>query len=182
MYLLMFSTILNSGPKLITYLVSKTWVLMSFRISSKIFFGNVVCVVNWIGCLLIIDWFIGSGKPTQSEWSGPLTSTGVCGIESPPYNPLIMWTKESHPFFNLPINCCFCFHWFTFYKHLLFWYLTTSCDGSDYINWYIIKLKKFHHYSSSGGWFSLKHVLNSFFNRTVWCTMLRARTNNVRIY
>jgi hypothetical protein len=71
--------------------------------------------------------------------------------------------RITHLFFNLLISYCFCFHWFTFSKHLLFWYLTTCCDGSDYINWYIIKFRRFHHYSSSSGWFSSKHVLNLFF-------------------
>ncbi len=37
---------LQKLPKLITYLVSKTWVLMSFKIFSEVFSSIVVCVVN----------------------------------------------------------------------------------------------------------------------------------------
>jgi hypothetical protein len=95
MYFLMSGIILKSCPKLITYLVSKTCVLMFFKISSKIFSGNVVCVVNWITRLLVTNWLIGYGKPTQFEWSGPFNSTSACNTKSFPYNSLLIWTKES---------------------------------------------------------------------------------------
>jgi hypothetical protein len=78
-----------------TYLVSKTWVLMSLKISSKVYYSNVVCVINWTNYLPIIGWFTGSSKPTQFEWNGPLNSTNVCDIKSLPYSSLIIWTKES---------------------------------------------------------------------------------------
>ncbi len=82
MYLVMSSTIFNSFPKLMSYLVSKTLVLMSLKISSKVFSGNVICVVNWTSCLLVISWLIEFGKPAQFQWSGSLNSMGACDIES----------------------------------------------------------------------------------------------------
>ncbi len=68
---------------------------MSLKISFEVFSGNVVCVVNWISCLLITYWLIGLGKLAQFEWNGSFNSTGACDIESLPYNYLIVWTKES---------------------------------------------------------------------------------------
>jgi hypothetical protein len=55
---------------LITYLISKTWVLMSLKISSKVFYGDIVYGVNYIGCLPIVGWFIDYGRLAQFEWSG----------------------------------------------------------------------------------------------------------------
>jgi hypothetical protein len=95
MYCLMSNTIFKSCPKLIIYLVSKTWIPMFLKISSKVFFGDIVCGVNWISYLLTTHWFISSSKPTQFEWNGPLNSTNVCDIKSLPYSSLIIWTKES---------------------------------------------------------------------------------------
>ncbi len=93
--MLVCSTIFNSCPKLITYLVSKIWVLMSLKISSKVFSNTVVCVVNWTNHLPITNWFIGSHKPTQFEWNGSINSTISCDIESLPYSSLIVWIIES---------------------------------------------------------------------------------------
>jgi len=73
----MYGTIFKSCPKLITYLVSKIWVLMSL----KMFFSNVVCVVKWTCCLLITNWFISYNKPTQFEWSGLFISTSAFDVE-----------------------------------------------------------------------------------------------------
>jgi len=67
-YHLMSSTILMSCPKLITYLVSRTWMLMFPKTSSKIFYGIIVCVVKWTWCLSMISWFTGSSKqPNLNE-------------------------------------------------------------------------------------------------------------------
>ncbi len=101
MYYLMFGTIFKSCPKLITYLVSKTWMLMSFKMSSKIFFGLIAYVVKWIGCLLITGWLTNFNKPTQFEWSGLFESIDACDVESPSCNSLIVWTKESHIYFSI---------------------------------------------------------------------------------
>jgi hypothetical protein len=101
---LMYGTIFKSCPKLTTYLVSKIWVMMSLNISSKDFFGIFVCAVKWTSCLLVTNWFIGFGKPTQFEWSGPFRSIGACDVKLPPYNSLIVWTNESHIFVILFIN------------------------------------------------------------------------------
>jgi hypothetical protein len=95
MYRLMFNIIFNSFPKLITYLISKTWVLMSLKISSKVFFGDLICGVNWIGFLLVICWLIGYSRLAQFEWSGLFKSTNACDVKSFPCNSLIIWTKES---------------------------------------------------------------------------------------
>jgi hypothetical protein len=95
MYFLMSGTILNSCPKLITYLVSKIRMLMFPKISSKIIFAKIICVVNWMCCLLIIGWFTSSNKPTQFEWSSLLNSISDCDIKSFPCSSLIVWTKES---------------------------------------------------------------------------------------
>ncbi len=70
MYHLMSNTIFKNCPKLITYLISKTWVLMSLKISSKVFYGDIVYGVNYIGCLPIVGWFIDYGRLAQFEWSG----------------------------------------------------------------------------------------------------------------
>ncbi len=94
-YHLMYGIILKSCLKLITYLVSKTWMLILVKISSKFFFGRVVYEVQWVGYLLVIDWLTISSKPTQFEWSGPFRSMGACDVESLPYNSLIVWIKES---------------------------------------------------------------------------------------
>jgi hypothetical protein len=104
MYCLMYGTIFKSCPKLITYLVSKIWVLMSLKISSKDFFGILVCAVKWTSCLLPTSWFIGFGRPTPFEWNDPFRSIGACDVESPLYNFLIVWTKESHIYVLLFIN------------------------------------------------------------------------------
>ncbi len=101
MYLLMFGTIFKNFPELITYLVSKTWVLLSLKISSKFFFGNVVYVVKWTSCLWITGWLTGFGKWAQFEWSGLFNSTGACDTKSFPHNSLIIWTKESHVCFSI---------------------------------------------------------------------------------
>ncbi len=121
MYYLMFGTIFKSCPKLITYLVSKTWVLMSLKISSKVFFVIVVYAIKWIGCLLVIGWLIGSSKLAQFEWSDPFKSIGAYDVKSPSCNSLIIRMGKGimHLFFCFPINYCFYFHWFTFSKHLL---------------------------------------------------------------
>jgi hypothetical protein len=98
MYHLMSNTIFNSCPKLITYLISKTWILMSFKISSKIFSSDIICGVNWIGCLLIASWLTNYDRLAQFEWNGMFKLTNVCDIKSLPYNSLIIWTKESHDY------------------------------------------------------------------------------------
>jgi hypothetical protein len=95
MYYLISSTIFKSCPKLITYLISKTWILMFFKIFSKVFFGDIVCGINWTTYLLVTDWLIGSCRLTQFKWSGLFKSTNVCDVKSFPYNSLIVWTKES---------------------------------------------------------------------------------------
>jgi hypothetical protein len=58
MYCLMFGIILKSCPKLMTYLVSRTWVLMYPKMSSRVFSGVVVYMCKWIGCLPITNWFV----------------------------------------------------------------------------------------------------------------------------
>lgn len=83
-------------------LSSKTWVLMSFKISSKVFFGVMVCDVKWTCCLLITNLLIGSGKLAQFKWNGLFKSTDACNVESLPCNSLMVWTKE-------PCNCS-CVH------------------------------------------------------------------------
>lgn len=100
MYHLMFDTIFKICPKLIIYLVSKTWVQMFLKISSKIFSGDIVCGVNWTSYLLVARWFISSGRPTQFEWNGLFKSQDACDVKSLPYNSFIIWTKESY-------NCSF---------------------------------------------------------------------------
>ncbi len=96
MYLFMSYTIIKSCPKLITYLVSKTWVLMFLTFSAKFFYNNVIYVMNWISCLSVIDWLTNYGKLAQCEWCRPFNSMGVCDIESFPCSSFIIWTKESH--------------------------------------------------------------------------------------
>ncbi len=96
MYCLIFNTTFKSCPKLITYLVSKTWVLISFKISSKAFYSDIVCGVNWIGCLLVASWFTDSSESTEFEWSGLFKLTNAYDIKSLPCNSFIIWTKEPH--------------------------------------------------------------------------------------
>jgi len=110
MYCLIFDTIFKSCPKLMTYLISKTWVITSFKISSKVFYGVIVYGVNWIGCLLVISWLIGYSKLTQFKWSGMFKLMNACDVESFPNNSLMVWTKESlvenPPLLQLCFNYC----------------------------------------------------------------------------
>ncbi len=100
MYRLTSSTIFKSFPKLIIYLVSKTWVPMFLKISSKVFFGDVVCGINWTCYLLVIGWLTNSGRQAQFEWNGPFKSKDAFDVKSLPYNSFIVWTKKS-------CNCSF---------------------------------------------------------------------------
>jgi hypothetical protein len=100
MYCLMSNTIFKSCPKLIIYLVSKTWIPMFLKISSKVFFGDIVCGVNWISYLLTTHWFISSSKPTQFEWNGSFKLEDAYDVKSLPCNSFIVWIKES-------CNCSF---------------------------------------------------------------------------
>ncbi len=62
----------------------------------------------------------------------------------------------------------------------MFWYLTMCCDN-NYINWYIIRFRRFCHYSRNSGLFSLKHFLNFCLFKTIMCMMFTTKTNNAWI-
>jgi len=170
MYHSMSSTIFKSCPKLIKYLVSKTWILMSFKISSKVFFGDIVCGINWIGCLLIIDWFIGFSRPNQFEWSGLFKSMDAYDIKSFPCNSLIVRTKES-------CNCS------SVYQLIIVFAFIGSCSlkACYFGTWICVvitttligtlsSLEFFCYYSGSSCWLSPKHVLNFCLSKTIRCT------------
>ncbi len=128
MYYLMSSIIFKSCLKLITHLVSKTWMLMLLKISSKVFYGDVLCVVKWIGCLLVINWFTSFGKITQFEWNGPFELMGACDVELLPYNSLIVWTKES-------CICSFVYQLAIAFVFTNSHFISTCCYGIGYVWW-----------------------------------------------
>jgi len=126
MYHLMSGTILKNCPKFMTYLVSRTLILMSFKISSKVFFGVIVSRINWTCCLLVIDWLNGSSRLAQFEWNGPFKSFDACDVESLPCNSW-WYEQRNHAFVLLFTNQVFFLAFTSFHSFKTYWYGTWLC-------------------------------------------------------
>ncbi len=182
--------ICNNCPKFKVYLVSKSCVMISFRISSKVLYV-VTCsrvtscwFTSWVW-LFSIGWAIVVllGNLTQLLYSGSSLVVVGCLSIPPCCNCITVSMNEYRRcFFHCQFSIPLALINSLFFQHLLLWLLTMISNSSYHIDWYIVSFRCFRCCCSiATNKFNFEHVLYFNLFGTFSKSMLYTITNYIGI-